>query len=67
MHGFVGNRDLEFETIDIDKELANPTDMRIFVIAMALEKGYSIDKIYELTKIDRWFLYKLKNILTTSK
>jgi carbamoyl-phosphate synthase large subunit len=61
MHGFTGNRDLEFE--DLDKELANPTDMRIFVIAAALEKGYSIDKIYDLTKIDKWFLYKLNNIL----
>jgi carbamoyl-phosphate synthase large subunit len=61
MHGFVGNRDLDFE--DIDKELINPTDMRIFVIAAAMEKGYSVDKIYELTKIDRWFLYKLQNIL----
>ncbi len=61
MHGFVGNRDLEFE--DIDKELADPTDMRIFVIAAAMEKGYSIDQIYELTKIDHWFLYKLQNIL----
>jgi carbamoyl-phosphate synthase large subunit len=61
MHGFVGNHDIEFK--DIDKELMNPTDMRIFVIAAALEKGYSIDKIHELTKIDHWFLYKLKRIL----
>ncbi len=60
MHGFVGNRDLEFE--DIEKELSEPTDMRIFVIADAFEKGYTIEKICELTKIDSWFLYKLKNI-----
>jgi len=60
MHGFVGNKDIE--DIIIDKELSVPTDMRIFVIAMALFKGYSIDRIYELTKIDRWFLEKLKNI-----
>lgn len=61
MHGFVGNHDIEFS--DIDKELMNPTDMRIFVIAVALEKGYTIDKIHELTKIDHWFLHKLKRIL----
>ncbi len=61
MHGFVGNRDLIFT--DIDKELQEPTDMRIFVIAAALEAGYTIEKIYGLTKIDRWFLHKLKKIL----
>ncbi len=60
MHGFTGNRDLIFD--NIEKELAEPTDLRIFVIADAFEKGYSIDKIYELTKIDKWFLVKLKNI-----
>ena len=60
MHGFVGNHDLEFE--NIDKELVEPTDLRIFVIADAFAKGYSVNKIYELTKIDPWFLYKLKNI-----
>ena len=60
MHGFVGNRDLAFE--DLEKELAEPTDMRIFVIAAAFEKGYSIEKIHELTKIDPWFLHKLRNI-----
>jgi carbamoyl-phosphate synthase large subunit len=65
MHGFVGNRDLHFE--DIEKELANPTDMRIFVIADALEKGYTVDKIHSLTKIDHWFLYKLKDILEQQK
>ncbi len=61
MHGFVGNHDLEVE--DIDKELMNPTDTRIFVIASAFEKGYTVDRIFDLTKIDRWFLNKLKNII----
>jgi carbamoyl-phosphate synthase large subunit len=60
MHGFVGNRDLTFE--NIEKELANPTDMRIFVISKAFDKGYTVDQIHNLTKIDRWFLYKLQNI-----
>lgn len=60
MHGFVGNNDLEFE--DLDKELSNPTDLRIFAISIAFDKGYSIDKIHDLTKIDKWFLTKLKNI-----
>ncbi len=60
MHGFVGNLNLEFD--DIDKELTEPTDMRIIVIEKALEKGYSIEKIHKLTKIDKWFLVKLKNI-----
>jgi len=60
MHGFTGNRDLEFE--DIERELTQPTDMRIFVIAAALEKGYTVDQIFELTKIDKWFLVKLQNI-----
>jgi carbamoyl-phosphate synthase large subunit len=61
MHGFIGNRDLSFE--DLDKELAEPTDMRIFVIAEAMEEGYSVDKLHDLTKIDKWFLYKLENIV----
>ncbi len=60
MHGFVENRDLEFT--DIEKELSEPTDMRIFVIAEALEKGWSVDKIHETTRIDPWFLHKLKHI-----
>ena len=60
MHGFVGNRDLKFE--NIEKELSEPTDMRIFVIASAFEKGYTVDQIHDLTKIDRWFLFKLRNI-----
>lgn len=61
MHGFVGNRNVHFD--DLDKELSCPTDLRVFAIAEALEQGYSIDKIYELTKIDHWFLGKLKNIV----
>jgi carbamoyl-phosphate synthase large subunit len=61
MHGFTGNLKLDFG--DIEKELAEPTDMRIFVISEALEKGISVDRINELTKIDKWFLYKLKNII----
>lgn len=63
MHGFVGNRNLSFA--DLDRELSEPTDMRIFVIAEALEQDYPIEKIHELTRIDRWFLYKLKNIIDT--
>jgi carbamoyl-phosphate synthase large subunit len=60
MHGFVSNRDLEFN--DIEKELAEPTDMRIFVIAEAFANGWSIEKIHSATKIDPWFLHKLKHI-----
>lgn len=60
MHGFVGNRDLEFE--DVDKGLSEPTDMRIFVIADAFTKGYTVDQVWELTRIDKWFLGKLKVI-----
>ncbi|QQS52583.1 MAG: carbamoyl-phosphate synthase (glutamine-hydrolyzing) large subunit [Bacteroidota bacterium] len=60
MHGFVGNRDLEFS--NIDKELNQPTDMRIFVIAQAFEKGYTIDQIHQLTKIDKWFISKLEKV-----
>jgi carbamoyl-phosphate synthase large subunit len=60
MHGFVGNRDLEFE--NIEKELSEPTDMRIFVIADAFSKGYSVQKIHALTRIDPWFLSKLQGI-----
>jgi len=60
MHGFVGNHELEFD--NLDDELANPTDLRIFAIAKAFEDGYSIEKIQDLTKIDAWFLGKLKNI-----
>ena len=65
MHGFVGNEGVEFD--DLDYELSHPTDLRVFAIAEALEKGYAIDRIFELTKIDPWFLGKLKNIVTTSR
>ncbi len=61
MHGFVGNDHTRFE--NLDEELANPTDLRIFAIAQALEEGYSIERIYELTKIDTWFIERLKNIV----
>ena len=60
MHGFVGNTDLTFD--NLDDELANPTDMRIFAIAEAFDRGYSIDRLHELTKISPWFLDKLHNI-----
>ena len=61
MHGFVGNEHVEFD--NLDDELANPTDMRTIAIAQALEKGYTIDRLFELTKIDKWFLQRLKNIV----
>lgn len=61
MHGFVGNDHIHFD--NLDEELANPTDLRIFAMAQALEEGYSVEKIYELTKIDPWFIEKLKNIV----
>ncbi len=61
MHGFVGNDHTRFE--NLDDELANPTDLRIFAIAQALEEEYTIERIYELTKIDPWFIGKLKNIV----
>ncbi len=64
MHGFVENKAL---TIDnLDAALSEPTDRRIFAIAKAMTEGYTVDRIHELTKIDRWFLYKLKNIIDTS-
>lgn len=67
MHGFVGNRDLELEDIDsLENELSNPTDTRIFVIAEAFRRELTIDRIHELTKIDKWFLYKLRNIFALS-
>lgn len=65
MHGFVGNDGLVFE--DLDTELSKPTDLRMFAIAEAFEAGYTIDRIYELTKIDPWFLGKLKNIYDYTK
>ena len=65
MHGFVGNNGVEFK--NLDEELANPTDLRIFAVAQALEKGYTIDRIYELSKINPWFLSRLKNIVDYTK
>ncbi|MDE5808944.1 MAG: carbamoyl-phosphate synthase (glutamine-hydrolyzing) large subunit [Muribaculaceae bacterium] len=65
MHGFVGNRDIKID--DIEKALKAPTDKRIFVIAKAMADGYTVDQIHDLTKIDRWFLYKLRNIFETAK
>lgn len=64
-HGFVANKEIKVE--NIDKSLKEPTDNRIFVIAEALQKGYTVDQIHDLTKIDRWFLDKLVNIVETSK
>ena len=61
MHGFVGNDHTRFD--NLDDELANPTDLRIFAIAQALEEGYTIERIYDLTKIDPWFIERLKNIV----
>ena len=61
MHGFVGNEGLTFD--DLDHELSHPTDLRIFAIAQALEEGYSIERIVDLTKIDAWFISRLKNIV----
>lgn len=65
MHGFVANKPLEVQ--NLDEALSNPTDKRIFCIEQAFEKGYSIDKIHDLTKIDRWFLQKLQYIFNCSK
>ena len=61
MHGFVENKELEIP--DIDAALREPTDKRVFVISKAMHRGYTIDQIHELTKIDKWFLYKLKHII----
>ena len=61
MHGFVENKELEID--DIDAALKEPTDKRVFVISKAMHKGYTVDQIHELTKIDKWFLEKLKHII----
>ncbi len=61
MHGFVENKELEID--NIDEALREPTDKRVFIISKAMHKGYTIDQIHELTKIDKWFLYKLKHII----
>jgi len=65
MHGFVENKELKID--DIDKELREPTDQRIFVVSKAFRQGYTVDQIHKLTKIDHWFLYKLKNIVNTAE
>ena len=65
MHGFVENKELVIS--DIDKALREPTDKRIFVISKAFRAGYTVDQVHELTKIDKWFLEKLMNIMKTSK
>ena len=65
MHGFVENKELVIP--DVDKALREPTDNRIFVISKAMRAGYTIDQIHDLTKIDKWFLQKLMNIMNTSK
>ena len=64
MHGFVGNN-VQFD--DLDKELANPTDLRIFAIAVAFEQGYTVERVEELTKIDPWFLSRMKNVVDYMK
>jgi len=63
MHGFVENRELKID--DIDQALSEPTDKRVFVVAKAFQQGYTVDRIHQLTKIDRWFLEKLHNIIVT--
>ena len=65
MHGFVENKELVIA--DLDKALREPTDKRIFVISKAFRAGYTVDQVHELTKIDRWFLEKLMNIMDTSR
>ena len=65
MHGFVANK--EFVVEDLDKALNEPTDRRIFYLAQALENGYTVDRLHELTKIDRWFLHKLDRIKKIEK
>ena len=65
MHGFVENKFMD--VADIDKALSAPTDKRIFVISQAMQRGYTVDRIHELTKIDKWFLHKLHNIIETAK
>ena len=65
MHGFVENKELVIA--DVDKALREPTDKRIFIISKAMHAGYTVDQLHELTKIDRWFLQKLQNIMDTSR
>ena len=65
MHGFVGNRDMNIS--DLDHALKEPTDRRIFAIAKAMREGYTVDRIHDLTKIDKWFLYRLQEIVNTER
>ena len=65
MHGFVENKELVIA--DVDKALREPTDKRIFIISKAMHAGYTVDQLHELTRIDRWFLQKLQNIMDTSR
>jgi carbamoyl-phosphate synthase large subunit len=65
MHGFVENRNIKFD--DLDKSLSEPTDNRLFAISQAFGEGYSVERIWELTRIDKWFLYRLKGIYDVSK
>jgi carbamoyl-phosphate synthase large subunit len=65
MHGFVENKEIVIP--DVDKALHEPTDRRIFIISKAFRAGYTVDQIHELTKIDKWFLYKLQNIIHTAE
>ena len=65
MHGLIGNKELRAK--DLENELSHPTDVRIFLIAQAFAEGYSIERIWELTRIDKWFLYRLKNIFDTGQ
>jgi carbamoyl-phosphate synthase large subunit len=65
MHGFIGNKELRAK--DLEDELSNPTDIRIFHIAQAFADGYSVERLWELTRIDKWFLYRLKNIFDTGR
>lgn len=64
MHGFVENKELKIE--NIEHSLSDPTDKRIFVISKAMRQGYTVEQIHDMTKIDRWFLYKLYNIVSTA-
>lgn len=64
MHGFVANKELESD--DVEQQLSNPTDFRIFYIAQAFQEGWSVEDVFQKTKIDRWFLERLKNIYDTS-
>jgi len=65
MHGFVGNHELNVP--DVKKALHEPTDKRVFILSQAMRDGFTVDEIHDLTKIDKWFLYKLENIINTER